>query len=141
MKALLYKAINCKKANMLKSVLMEVLGEDRLEVFFHFHDLERYFRTPRRPDDLTIGVFAAADRENLRQLASIRDIIADMSIILVLPDRNHKTIAEGHKLQPRFVAYIDSNFKEIGAVVRKMMKAANPTAAVSNTNRNSYKEN
>jgi len=127
LKALLYASAPGELASRLKSVLTEVIGEDRLAVFQDFQDLRRYFCTPRQADELTISVFAAADRKNLQQLASMRNIIADLRIILVLPDRNPKTIAEGHKLQPRFVAYKDSDFTEIGAVVRKMAQAAEQT--------------
>jgi hypothetical protein len=125
--ALLYAGTADKQVRRLKTVLGEVVGEDRLAVFHQLHDLRRYFCTPHRADGLTITVLAAADQECLRQLSSMRGFIANSSIILVLPDRNPKTIAEGHKLQPRFVAYKDSDFTEIGAVVRKMAQAAEQT--------------
>ena len=124
MKVLLYAAETDEKAKRLKSVVVEVAGEENLEVFHHIHDLVWYFCKPRPADDLTIGVFAVTDRENLRQLISIRDLIANLRNILVLPDRNNKTIAEGHKLQPRFITYRDNDFMEIGVVLGKMIESA-----------------
>jgi hypothetical protein len=123
LKTLLYAAKSDEKTKRLKSLLAEVVGEENIEGFDHFHDLVRCFCKPRPADGLTIGVFAAADLENLRQLASIRNLTVNLRIILVLPDRSHETVAEGHKLQPRFVTYSDSDFKEIGAVVGKMMES------------------
>ncbi len=124
MKVLLYAAETDDQANRLKTVVVEVAGEDSLKVFHHIHDLVWYFRKPRPADGLTIGVFAVAERENLRQLTSVRAIAPDLRIILVLPDRNNKTIAEGHKLQPRFVTYRDSDIKEIEVVLGKMIESA-----------------
>lgn len=117
------------KGKQLESVLVKAVGKRNLEVFYHLNDLARYFCKPRPDAGLTIGVFAVSDRKSLLQLASIVDIIAGMRIILILPDRKKKTINEGHKLQPRFVAFKDSDFRTIGAVVSKMMESAARAAA------------
>ena len=111
-------------AEQLESLLSGEVGHDRLEVFDHIRELAGYFCTPRPADELIIGVFQVAGLENLLQLADVWDMISDLRIILVLPDRNRKTIAAGHKLHPRYVTFNDSNIKEIRAVVRKIIAAA-----------------
>lgn len=132
MKALLYTVETDGRVKLLESVLGKALGEKNIVVFHHMDALIQYFYKPRPVDGLTIGVFLVADGENLRQLAAIRDVTDNVRIILILPDRETKTIAGGHKLQPRFVTYKDSDFREIGAVVGKMIQSAG--CAPSNRN-------
>jgi hypothetical protein len=132
LKALLYTGETDGKVKLLEALLVRLLGEKNIEVFHHMDALTQYFYKPRPVDGFTIGVFLVADAEDLRQLAAIRDITDNVRIILILPDRENITIAEGHKLQPRFVTYKDSNFREIGAVVGKMIQSA--TCAPSSRN-------
>ena len=123
LKVLLYTTKSDGIGKQLISVLGEVIREGDIEVFHHIDSLMNYFRSPRPADDLTIAVFLASDREDLQQLVAIRDLIINIRIILVLPDRENETIAEGHSLQPRFITYLDSDFEEIGSVMNKMIKS------------------
>ncbi|MCD6199973.1 MAG: hypothetical protein J7K15_15635, partial [Deltaproteobacteria bacterium] len=52
---------------------------------------------------------------------SVRDLIWDLRLILILPDREAGTIAKGHILRPRFLTYLDSDFTEVAAVLKKML--------------------
>ena len=54
----------------------------------------------------------------------IRDLLADIPVILILPDRKKETIHLGHKLCPRFLSYTDSNFSDVALVLSKMMRNA-----------------
>ena len=100
-----------------------MVGTKNFESFHHIADLMRYFSTPRPTDGLVMGVFAASDCENLRQLGCIRNIHFSLRIILILPDSHQATIAEGHKLQPCFIAYVSGDLRKIAAVVGKMIES------------------
>ena len=89
------------------------------ETYRTIGSLAHRLRQPRY--DATIAVLLAANREDLYDLLSIRDLFRGISIILILPDRNADTIAKGHKLRPRFLTYKDSNFGAITAVLGKML--------------------
>ncbi len=52
---------------------------------------------------------------------SMKDLIGDIRIILILPDTEGDTISLGHKLYPRFASYADGNFKDVAAVLEKML--------------------
>jgi len=45
-----------------------------------------------------------------------------MRIILILPDEDNETITMGHTLFPRFSTYADSDFKDVAAVLKKMIR-------------------
>ena len=64
----------------------------------------------------------AANKKQLSDLLLIKEELRNLKIILILPDSKSDTISGGHELYPRFVSYIDSDFKEVGAVLEKMIK-------------------
>lgn len=69
-----------------------------------------------------VMVLFAADRSDLAELIAIRSLFRDIRIILLLPDRAPETVSKGHSLMPRFLAYCDGNFKDVAAVLDKMLK-------------------
>jgi len=94
------------------------------EVYRTIDSLSR--RLHRSPFEGSIAVLFAATREELSGLLSIRELLLDLRIILILPDRKKDTIAVGHKLYPRFLTYVDSDFKNLAAVLEKMLKHGHP---------------
>ncbi len=70
--------------------------------------------------DLSIAVILAGRKEDLFDILSIRKLLRDIRIILILPDRDENTIAMGHHLRPRLLSYADSDFSEVVAVLAKM---------------------
>jgi len=79
----------------------------------------RLRRFESRPE---VVVLLAADKKDLSELLAIRSLFRDLRIILLLPDREPETISKGHTLMPRFLAYCDSNFRDVTAVLNKMLK-------------------
>jgi hypothetical protein len=47
---------------------------------------------------LTVAIHLDSSREDLLDLLSLRDILWDMKIILILSDSTPNTIAEGHSM-------------------------------------------
>ena len=78
-------------------------------------------RLVRLGDKPTIAVLLAPTRKELLDLYSIRHQFSDLRIILILPDQEEETITRGHRLYPRFLSYVDSDFKDVAAVLGKMM--------------------
>ena len=71
--------------------------------------------------DINIAILFAGSREELLEIVSIKDLLSTLRIILVLPDNKRDTVSLGLRLQPRFVSYADSDFKDIGAVLGRML--------------------
>jgi len=93
-----------------------------MKVCRSIESLSHWLRQPA--DDLPIAaVLLAARSEDLSDLLSIRDLLRDVRIILILPDREANTIAQGHTLRPRFLSYTDSDFTDVLAVLGKCLES------------------
>ncbi|MEW6665068.1 MAG: hypothetical protein AB1512_07595 [Thermodesulfobacteriota bacterium] len=69
-----------------------------------------------------IAVLFARDLQDLTGLLSIGDLLCDIPLILVLGDRDRKTISAAHALRPRFLTFADSGFMDVAAVLGKMIE-------------------
>ena len=86
-----------------------------------YHSLDELITRLRRPKEgQTILVLFAAAGKGLSDILSIRDLLEDMKIIIILPDRKGETIAKGYTLHPRFLTFADSDFGDVVAVINKM---------------------
>ncbi|MBN1255627.1 MAG: hypothetical protein JXA50_10175 [Deltaproteobacteria bacterium] len=120
MRLLLYVSVNEGVGKRLQKKVEDVVPKNNLEVYRTIENLSRRFRQPA--DNLPItAVLLAARSEDLVGFLSIRDLLRDVRIILILPDRDEDTIAQGHTLRPRFLSYTDSDFSDIVAVLKKCL--------------------
>lgn len=71
-----------------------------------------------------VAVLIAATAEELENFLALGDLLHNLKLVLVLPDREHRTIARGHALRPRLLCYLDDDADEIQAVLAKMLKVA-----------------
>jgi len=69
----------------------------------------------------SVVVFQAAGQKDFIFLKSINNLLFDARLILVLPNREKDTIEKGYSLYPRFITYADSNYKDVTAVLNKML--------------------
>ncbi len=68
----------------------------------------------------SVVVFQATDQADFLFLDSIRNLLFDARLILILPDREKDTIKKGFSLYPRYMAYADDDYKDVAAVLKKM---------------------
>jgi hypothetical protein len=71
-----------------------------------------------------VAVLIVATAEELEDLLALGDLLHNLKLVLVLPDRGHGTIARGHALRPRLLCYQDDDASGIQAVLAKMLKVA-----------------
>ena len=122
MTVFLYAKIEDGPGTRLERVIETFVPEENLEIYRTLDDLSHRLRQPG--DNIAISVLLTASHEDLLDLLLIRDLLADVRIIIVLPDSEDKTIAKGHSLRPRFISYADSDFMDVGAVLSKMFESA-----------------
>ena len=79
-------------------------------------------RTPRHGLEVALLVVSARDDE-MAQLSTIRNLFRDLRLVMVLPRRDDEVVAWAHKLGPRFIAYADNGYDQVGAVLEKLMQA------------------
>jgi hypothetical protein len=90
------------------------------EDYSDLDSLRRRLCQPRK--GLTIAVLVAATGEELWGIVAMRDLLADLRLILILPDRRRETIAAGHRMAPRFLSYVDSATEEVEAVLEQLLQ-------------------
>ncbi len=103
----------------LWKLYQELAAEHQGEFYQTIDSLSQKLRQPL--DGFTIAIFMASSHDNLMDFLTIKDLLDDVRIILILPDRNEDTIKAGHTLRPRFLTYLDSNFSWVETVLKKML--------------------
>lgn len=104
----------------LQEVIELMAPQEQVETFITVDGLDRKLRQPVH--GVGIAVLLATSKKELLELYSLKDLLNDVKIILILPDSESETTTLAHKLWPRFTSYLDSDFKDVGAVLRKMIE-------------------
>ena len=107
----------------LGRIIEGAVPKKNLEKYSTIAGLSQRLRLPT--NNLGIAVIAVTTKRQLNQIVAIRHLLADIRIILIVPDRAPDTVAEAHILSPRFLTYVDSDFSSIEAVLAKMLRSAN----------------
>jgi hypothetical protein len=110
---------NGDPADRLQRTIREGAPSGNLEVFKTLGSFSERLRKPM--DDAQVAVIFATSEEDLLAMLTISDLLHNVRLILILPDRKDSTVAIGHSLRPRFLSYVDGNFSEITAVLGKMI--------------------
>ena len=126
MKILLYMKKNGHSANRLQTGMAITVPDDSIEIVRTVEDLSRSFMQPENKP--AIAIIMVTDRHELLEVLTVYQFLSDARIILILPDNGEDLFALGCKLYPRFVSYASRDFKDVLAVVEKMMKNLSATA-------------
>lgn len=119
MRLLLYTPVSEGCGEQLHSMIAELIPLNDVEVYRNIQNLSNRLR--QRANDLPIVVLNVTRRADLTDILSIRDLLRDVRIILVLPDRDEETLAQGHILRPRFISYADGNLADVRAVLDRVL--------------------
>ena len=120
MQLLFYASKNDENENRLDAAIRSATPEGTMEHFSRLDDLRDRLRSIVDPN--SIMVLAAVDREELLEIQAFRDMLTEIFIILVLPDRQESTIQLAHLLRPRFLSQVDDDFTDLNQIVAKMIR-------------------
>ncbi len=93
---------------------------DEMEVCESLASLVRILSKPGSRN--AVIVLLAETHDTLSSLLSIRELLLDRQILLILPDGEPETLSKGHSLYPRFLTTCDGDWKTVGAVLEKMIE-------------------
>ena len=116
---LFYSGNSKKKGEIVQNIIEDQACGESVERYRSVDKLAERLRQPRF--GVILIVLLISSPEALMDVVLIRDLFADIPVILILPDRKKETIAKGHKLYPRFLSYIDGNFADVALVLNKKM--------------------
>ncbi len=122
MRILLYAPGNKDSALYLQKMIEDQLGMRDCDIYYDIFSLSQALRQPSNAQYI-VAVLIAAKKQDLDDLIKVQDLLRDLRVILVLPDREKDTVAKGHSFRPRFLSYSDSDFNDIVAVLEKCLES------------------
>ena len=120
MKLICYANPDDEAAQRARNVVHGLVPKSDTEVCRSVENLSKRLRQPG--NGFCLAVLLATSQEDLRDVLALGNLLHDLRIILVLPDRHKDTIAKALTLRPRFLTFADSDFTELSAVLGKMLK-------------------
>jgi hypothetical protein len=120
MRVLYYGTTNNGAGKRLQKAIESVVPIEDTEVCRNIEELGKRLRLPTC--DLSISVFFTQSKAELFDLILLKELLLNLRILLVLPDGDNETITMGHTLFPRFLTYADSDFKDVEAVLKKIIQ-------------------
>jgi len=118
MNVLFYTARRTPSSERLKR---SIKATEALETLTDCRNLTELIDFFRPHDSLPhVVILQVASSQELGTFEIFRSRLEHVFFILVLPDANEETVARGHRLRPRFIAYEDSDFSEVGAVLDRL---------------------
>ena len=119
MDILLYTKKENRAGMHLRRVIESLVFEGKTEAY---DSIEAFgIRLRRTLREEAIAVLLAANREELLEFRSIGDFLNDIPLILIIPDCDRDTVHTAHTFTPRFLSQTDSDFKDVAAVLKKML--------------------
>ena len=84
---------------------------------------ELYDQLRSRDDRPHVVVLFVLDRPMLKALVETRDLLVDLSLILVLPNQSKGLLTLAHKLRPRFIDFSGIGSEGLVSVLKKMTQS------------------
>ena len=134
MSLLMYAAKSEAAAKRLQQAVEEIVPAKDLEICPDFKSLSSRLQQPM--NGLEIAVLLAGSERDLTGFHSLRDLLSEMRILLVIPDREPETYTRAHRLRPRFMTHTDSDFQDIKAVLGKMVDGPKPGRVRNSSRKN-----
>jgi hypothetical protein len=121
MQLILYASKNNQYEEKLEAAVISAAPGMAIERFSRLDDLRERLRNIVEPN--SIAVLMAGDREEIQNLQAFRDMLIEIYIILVLPDRQADTINLAHQLRPRFLSSVKDDFTALKLIIRKIIQS------------------
>jgi hypothetical protein len=113
---LLYAAEN----NRVVETLERKLAPYKVARCVSFSTVEKRLRKPGH--GMQVALMIVRNGEEMDLIHAIHNLVRDVKLILVLPTHDKTMVARAHKLGPRFIAYADNGYDQVGAVLEKMLQ-------------------
>jgi hypothetical protein len=122
MQLLFYSSKNDKNKKRLEAVIHDAVPYKTIESFTCLDTLQERIRSIVEPN--SIAILLASDRDELRKMQMLRELLPEIYVILVIPDWKKSTVSLAHLLLPRFLSQKEDSFANIKKVLKKMVQTA-----------------
>ncbi|RPI71312.1 MAG: hypothetical protein EHM45_23765 [Desulfobacteraceae bacterium] len=121
---LFFSSRDDQNTKRLAAVVCKVIPENQIESFYKLEDFRDRLRKPIEPD--SIAVLTASNQDELQQMQTLRDLLTEIYVVLIIPDQKKSTIGLAHLLLPRFLSQKENSFMDLEKVIEKMYKKSHP---------------
>jgi hypothetical protein len=115
-----YSAMSGGSGERLLRIIERVIWDENIEICRNVVALSRALCQPR--GRAAIAILLTSSGRDLLNILSLRDLLLDMKIILVLHNSHPDTVSKGHILRPRFMSDCHGDFQEVAAVLKRMIE-------------------
>ena len=123
MKIQIYAKDISEPLELLQREIKKIIPRSDMRKFNNVNALRTQLKNNTRTENYeAITILLVNHRNELKELQQITYLLTETRIILILPDKDSDTIKLGHKLLPRYLDFIDSNFNDVGEVIQKLTK-------------------
>jgi hypothetical protein len=120
MEILFYYSLADETGKDILQMMENMSNQVRVRLFRNWKIFSEELKGPRT--EKTIAVVLISQREELLNVVSIRDLIHEFRLVLILPDSDENTVSLGHSLRPNFIAYRMGDLRELEIVLKKMLR-------------------
>jgi hypothetical protein len=120
MTLLIYSTTTSLKEKRLLRIIELMLPEKKFKFYRTIDDFSQRLRQPVLKQRIVLLLLNSP--KELEDVLSIRELLEDAKIILIVPDTNPATLARGHILRPRFLSDSKSDFVDVAAVLRRIIR-------------------
>ena len=124
MKIMLYAKDRTEAGDLLERMGRSEVSGEVLEVYRTFDLFAERLRHP--VDERNIVLLLVPDRHELERIATLQLLLSNVRVILIAPSQDPETVATAHRLRPRFLTYVDSDYSDISAVLKRMLDQEAP---------------
>jgi len=128
MPLILYLPHKIKAEEQLLRIIKKAIPEHTIETCVSIAELSERLHRPL--PDVRVVVLYTASRTELMEIIYLGYLLAELKVVLILPDSDPDMLEKAYTLCPRFIAAAESDFKHLGAVLRKMMNQNAKTCGV-----------
>jgi hypothetical protein len=121
MQFLFYASSSGEDENKIAAAFKVAASGKSIERFKTLADLEERLHLIVEPN--SIAVLVAANKEELKKMQEVRDLVTDIYVILLIPDWHESTIKLAHLLRPRFLSQIKNDSPELSLIISKMIQS------------------
>jgi hypothetical protein len=107
-----------------QEVVKQAISKERVEVYHSIASLSWRLHQPIY--DSPVVVLFVFNKNDLTDIVSLRDLLIDSRVLLVLPGEEDEMVTMGHSLRPRFVGFRDAGLQDVSAVLHKMVQSRIP---------------
>jgi hypothetical protein len=109
----------------IRKVINKLVPKGQIE---NYHTIKSFsIRLRQFSEESTIALILAINKQELSNILAMQNLLCGIPTILILPDSSDETVSIGHKFRPRYLSYVDSDFNDVSAVLKKMVGGASET--------------